>query len=474
MFSSTPRAPLIEASSSKGDEIASCVASMARFSPRAKPVPINAIPIPCMIVRTSAKSRLINPGTVIKSLIPCTACRSTSSAVLNASVTDAVCATAPNNRSFGIVITVSTDSCSSLSPCSACCKRRRPSKLNGLVTTATVKAPSSVANEATIGAPPVPVPPPRPVVTKTMSAPSSTSIILSVSSSAACRPTSGSAPAPSPLVSRPPSWIFTGARERFNACRSVFATTNSMPSMPVSIMRLTALPPPPPTPMTFMRAPVSGGSSSRIILMPLPDSRTSGVMGLSSLPKREVFHGLFRLCWAGSTNGVYILRTIYCAVGRPAYNTLSKNTTKTIAKLGHKMRQASRPAALRTTRALFEQVRALRHQRQPGSRSPGGTLNVFDETAKSITFGITNAHGSVKNLLGDLDHAIEQRASAGEHDAARQLPVPTRVLNFIGYMHQHFFGARLQDVAKNLSRELARRPAAYRRDFDHFAALIVV
>ena len=132
-----------------------------------------------------------------------------------------------------------------------------------------------MASEATIGAPPVPVPPPRPVVTKTMSEPSRTSIILSVSSNAAWRPTSGSAPAPRPLVSLPPNWIFTDARERFNACRSVLATTNSIPSMPASIILLTALLPPPPTPITFMRAPVMGGSSSMKIFMPLPGSRTS-------------------------------------------------------------------------------------------------------------------------------------------------------------------------------------------------------
>ena len=163
------------------------------------------MPIPCMTVRTSAKSRLMKPGTVMRSLMPCTACLNTSSAALNASPIEAVCETAANNRSFGMVITVSTDSCNSRSPCSACCNRRRPSNRKGFVTTATVNAPNSVANDATIGAPPVPVPPPRPVVTKTMSEPSSTSMILSVSSSAACRPTSGSAPAPRKRISRPAS-----------------------------------------------------------------------------------------------------------------------------------------------------------------------------------------------------------------------------------------------------------------------------
>ena len=105
-----------------------------------------------------------------------------------------------------------------------------------------------------MGAAPVPVPPPSPVVTKTMSAPSRASMILSASSRAALRPTSGLAPAPSPLVSLTPSWILTGARESLSACRSVLATTNSMPSRWDSIMRLTALPPPPPTPMTLILA----------------------------------------------------------------------------------------------------------------------------------------------------------------------------------------------------------------------------
>ena len=111
-----------------------------------------------------------------------------------------------------------------------------------------------------IGAAPVPVPPPRPVVTKTMSAPSSASMILSESSSAALRPTSGFAPAPSPLVSFTPSCNFTGARDKRSACKSVFATMNSMPSTPASIMRFTALPPPPPTPITLILASLRGSS----------------------------------------------------------------------------------------------------------------------------------------------------------------------------------------------------------------------
>ena len=258
----TPRAPLTDASSSSGLETAAFAASIARVSPCPMPVPMIAIPIPDMIVFTSAKSRLMSPGTRIRSEIPWIACRRTSSADVKASVSDVVRAIVASSRSFGIVITVSTQSRSSSRPRSACICRFLPSNLNGLVTTAIVSAPSSLARLAMTGAAPVPVPPPRPVVTNTMSAPSRASISLSVSSSAACRPTLGSAPAPSPFVSLPPIWILFGAALSFSACRSVFAMMNSTPSSPACTMRLTALLPPPPTPTTLMRAPVRPSSSS--------------------------------------------------------------------------------------------------------------------------------------------------------------------------------------------------------------------
>ncbi len=89
--------------------------------------------------------------------------------------------TVSSKRSLGMTMTVSTLPISSESACSACCCRRLPSNKNGLVTTATVSAPSSLAREATTGAAPLPVPPPRPVGEKIMSEPSSASMIFSVS-----------------------------------------------------------------------------------------------------------------------------------------------------------------------------------------------------------------------------------------------------------------------------------------------------
>ena len=66
-------------------EIAISAASTARSSPRAEPMPISAEPAPDMTDLTSAKSRLIRPGVVIRSVMPGTPCSSTWSADLNAS-----------------------------------------------------------------------------------------------------------------------------------------------------------------------------------------------------------------------------------------------------------------------------------------------------------------------------------------------------------------------------------------------------
>ena len=184
------------------------------------------------------------------------------SAMRKASTSGVPRSTTARSRWLGIVMSVSTTPRSSVIPASACWARRRPSKANGLVTTATVRMPSSLAVAATMGAEPVPVPPPRPAVTNTMSAPSRIFLICSRSSSAAFLPISGSLPAPSPWVSRAPSWSLMGAGEARRACESVFATMNSTPLKRASIMRLMALDPPPPRPMTLILALSRVSSSS--------------------------------------------------------------------------------------------------------------------------------------------------------------------------------------------------------------------
>ncbi len=72
-----------------------------------------------MIVRTSAKSRLMSPGTVMRSVIPWTPWRRMSSAIRNASVTGVFGSTTCSSRSFSMTINVSTLSRSDWIPCSA-------------------------------------------------------------------------------------------------------------------------------------------------------------------------------------------------------------------------------------------------------------------------------------------------------------------------------------------------------------------
>ena len=188
-----------------------------------------------------------------------------------------------SSRSLGMVMRVSTCWPSWRIPSSATLRRRDPSKLNGLVTTATVRAPTSCAICAMIGAAPVPVPPPMPQVMNTMSEPSSMSKIFLSASSAAFLPTSGLAPAPRPRVSSRPSCSLVGARVLPSACASVLAAMNSTPNRPASIIRFTELHPPPPTPITLIRA--GGGASSRKIPRSEPIARRiSGRLTAPPLP----------------------------------------------------------------------------------------------------------------------------------------------------------------------------------------------
>ena len=194
---STPRAPSIFTSIS-GDSIACCAAKVARFSPDARPIPISAEPAFFITAFTSAKSRLIRACSVINSEIPCTPCRSTSSAIRKVSKSGVRGSIVCSNRSFGIVINASTwrDKFSIAS--SAFWRRFAPSNVNGFVATPTVRISLFRASSATIGPAPEPVPPPAPSVINTISAPSSDFAIASRASSAAARPFSGSPPAPKP------------------------------------------------------------------------------------------------------------------------------------------------------------------------------------------------------------------------------------------------------------------------------------
>ena len=261
--------------SRSGLATACLTASRALSSPRPCPIPICAIPLSVITVWTSAKSRLISEGTLIRSVIPWIPCCNTSSAFLRASGIVVRLSTTSSSLSFGITIRVSTLSFNFSIPARALFIRVFDSKRKGFVTTPTVSAPCSFAIRATTGVAPVPVPPPMPQVTNTISAPFNAADISSALSSAAFSPISGLAPAPSPLVILSPICISVGALHNCNACLSVLIAINSTPAICSSIIRLTALFPPPPTPTTIIFAAASDsfvlisskGFSSFVILI---------------------------------------------------------------------------------------------------------------------------------------------------------------------------------------------------------------
>ena len=133
-----------------------------------------------------------------------------------------------------------------------------------------VSAPPSLAICATTGAAPDPVPPPSPAVMKTMSESASAWAIFSESSSAERCPIDESPPAPSPRVTLSPMRILCGASDWRSACESVLQAMNSTPIISARIIRLTALLPPPPTPMTRISAKFS--ESERNVIGHPPDA----------------------------------------------------------------------------------------------------------------------------------------------------------------------------------------------------------
>src|SRR5712664_3503450 len=440
-----PLAPSMDVSSSSGLAIAFWAASSARLAPLPTPVPIMAMPMPDMIVRTSAKSRLTRPGTRIRSEMPWTACCRTVSATRNASSSGVPRSTTDSRRWLGIEISVSTTLRSASTPASAWSMRLRPSNVNGLVTTATVRMPRSRASEATTGADPVPVPPPRPAVMKTMSAPSSSRVIASGSSRAALRPTSGLEPAPSPCVSLLPSWTLTGAGELRSACMSVLATMNSTPVNCAAIMRLTALPPPPPRPMTLIFAACGVSSSSKSGRR--VRSRSIRPSSCARAPARRVRALRVSLASVANRGGCSLPR------GRSRLEDFTQPTDEPPPEARERAARRVRPRADRSlpTRTV---------QREPHRGGVHGTLHHVHETAHVARHA--PAHGLVEDRLGQLGNPLHDRAPAGDDHARRQRLFESRAPHLARHEAEDLLDARLDDLRQHLARELARLAPAHR------------
>ena len=179
-------------------------------------------------------------------------------------------------------------------PVSACRIFFLPSHSNGMVTMPTVRIPISLAMRATTGPAPVPVPPPIPAVMNTILVPSLSMCFISSSlSSASWRPFSGLFPAPSPSF---PSCRCTGTGESLRAFLSVLQRTNVTSCIPSRYMWFTALPPPPPTPMTFIMLLGLSGSPKADAIMPIFLSSAISLIYFRCLPVLFFLSLMSRLC----------------------------------------------------------------------------------------------------------------------------------------------------------------------------------
>ena len=278
-------------------------------------------------------------------------------------------------------MTVSATLASSARPCSACLRRLGPSNAKGLVTTATVSAPSSLASDATTGAAPVPVPPPRPAVTNTMSAPSSRSMIFSVSSSAACRPTAGSEPAPRPFVIFEPmaSLAGTRARPRAPARRYLVRRTRRPRGLHSACARRHSSRLRPRRRREFC---VLGADSSSIMNFNASSAMLFSSSIVLSLPHSHPTQPIVRLCRAAA-----------------GAISISPNTS---------------PVRRRWSTAGF-------------FNSSGQSPNPLRQAVASLAF---------RDSLRHVAHAVQQRAAAGEHDAFEQIALHADALQFRAHVQE--------------------------------------
>src|SRR5215472_9510027 len=338
-----------------------------------------------------------------------------------------------------MMISVSTTFCSSPMPASAKRIRRWPSKWNGLVTTPTVRMPSSRATLAITGAAPVPVPPPMPAVTNTMWAPERWSRISSIASSAAARPTSGCEPAPSPSVTCTPIWMMRSAFDMVSACASVLATTKSQPTRPAVIMLLTALPPAPPTPNTVIH-------------------------GLSSL-----MSGIFRLIvMAASPGRRRERRRVRPVRRRPGRSYDGQGPLEALAKPSSHPREiasGSRHELARAPRFHLLEMRQLRiDQKARGDREcrPLGGLG-----KPANTEWTADPHPPRKNARRDLRQSGELARSPRQDHARARVRRERRGGEAIAHHFQNLFDARADDAYQRRARDDVRRLALVLTDGRH-------
>src|SRR5579875_1449137 len=290
--------------------------------------------------------------------------------------------------------------------------RRRCSNRNGFVTTPTVNAPSSFEISAMTGAAPVPVPPPMPAVTKTISAPRKALANISRLSSAAFFPISGFAPAPKPRVSFSPISRRVSAFASFKACASVLTTMNSTPLTPDSIIRLTALHPPPPTPITLILARESDSKSNSNMMAP-----------------PNLYGSAFPLRRFGASAHTYANSPVLHEIAQPILNS-------------RKYTDVVRRPNLTARRVDFRRRRA-----QPCTRSVSNRSNAIDErrVAHTEKFWNGDTNRRLQLLTGQIGSRRCRHHTSVEHISGWQIIRIAHLFNLFLHERKYLLHARFNN-----------------------------
>src|SRR5439155_21169235 len=86
---------------------------------------------------------------------------------------------------------------------------------------------------------------------------------------------------------------------------------------------------------------------------------------------------------------------------------------------------------------------AVRVQRQPDAGRERRAVHVIGQTADAGRAATANRQ--IENLLGDLGHAVEDRAAAGQHNSRVQAPFIAGAADLVPDEMKDFLGARLKD-----------------------------
>src|SRR5947199_8011 len=199
---------------------------------------------------------------------------------------------------------------------------------------------------------------------------------------------------------------FTSALLLSKACASVLTEMNSTPCSPSSTMRFSALPPPPPTPTTFMRAFCDTVSSSSKIMAPSGD-RSEEVLQ-PPLERREP---------ALDPRALH-----QRATGRDALCHLTR-------------RVQHQPHRHRVPRRLH----AVHQPRNPLLRSAG-------------------AHRHREHVPRELHHTRQMRRAAGQHHARGQPPAPVARLLELAVHRWKISSSRWWMMSDSISRAACRAP----------------